>query len=51
MSFRWIDSRALVLLHDESLAIHGGASGIRDRGLLERLNGWHLSIDRRSRPA
>jgi death-on-curing protein len=35
MSFRWIDSRALVLLHDESLAIHGGASGIRDRGLLE----------------
>jgi death on curing protein len=35
MSFRWIDSRALVLLHDESLAIHGRASGIRDRGLLE----------------
>ena len=35
MSFRWIDSRALVLLHDESLAIHGGASGIRDQGMLE----------------
>jgi death-on-curing protein len=35
MSFRWIDQRALLLLHDESLAIHGGASGIRDQGLLE----------------
>jgi len=35
MSFRWLDPRALALLHDESLAIHGGASGIRDEGLLE----------------
>lgn len=35
MSFRWLDPRALVLLHDESLAIHGGASGVRDPGLLE----------------
>ncbi len=35
MSWRWIDRRLLVLLHDESLAMHGGASGIRDEGLLE----------------
>lgn len=35
MSFRWLDPKALVLLHDESLAIHGGASGVRDEGLLE----------------
>jgi death-on-curing protein len=35
MSWRWIDRRMLVLLHDESLAMHGGASGIRDEGLLE----------------
>lgn len=35
MSWRWIDKRLLVLLHDESLAEHGGASGIRDAGLLE----------------
>lgn len=35
MSWRWIDRRMLMLLHDESLAMHGGASGIRDEGLLE----------------
>ncbi len=35
MNWRWIDHRALELLHDESLAEHGGASGVRDHGLLE----------------
>ena len=35
MSWRWIDRRAIELLHDESLAEHGGASGLRDEGLLE----------------
>lgn len=35
MTWRWIDRTALVLLHDESLAEHGGAAGIRDEGLLE----------------
>lgn len=35
MNWRWIDRRALELLHDESLAEHGGASGLRDEGLLE----------------
>ena len=35
MSFRWINRQALVLLHDESLAIHGGATGLRDEGLFE----------------
>lgn len=35
MSLRWIDRRALDLLHDESIAEHGGASGVRDEGLLE----------------
>lgn len=33
--FRWIDKRLLITLHDESLALHGGASGIRDEGLLD----------------
>lgn len=33
--WRWIDKRALILLHDESLAEHGGASGLRDEGLLD----------------
>ena len=32
---KWIDQRALVLLHRESLAVHGGRAGIPDKGLLE----------------
>ncbi|HZE91086.1 MAG TPA: type II toxin-antitoxin system death-on-curing family toxin [Rhizobacter sp.] len=35
MNWRWIDKRLLMLLHDESLADHGGASGLRDEGLLD----------------
>jgi death-on-curing protein len=35
MSWRWVDKNALILLHDESLAEHGGRAGIRDVGLLE----------------
>jgi len=35
MNWHWVDRRAIVLLHDESLAEHGGASGLRDEGLLE----------------
>jgi death-on-curing protein len=34
-AWRWIDRRVLLLLHDESIAEHGGAPGIRDEGLLE----------------
>ena len=34
-TWRWVDRQALVLLHDESLAEHGGAPGLRDPGLLE----------------
>ncbi|MGA7218395.1 MAG: type II toxin-antitoxin system death-on-curing family toxin [Candidatus Sulfotelmatobacter sp.] len=32
---RWIDPRALLLLHGETLAEHGGLAGVRDHGLLE----------------
>ena len=35
MKWKWIDKRVLLLLHDESLAGHGGASGLRDEGLLD----------------
>ncbi len=35
MTWRWIDRQLLTLLHDESLAMHGGLPGIRDVGLLE----------------
>lgn len=33
--WRWVDKRLLLVLHDESLALHGGLSGIRDAGLLD----------------
>ncbi|MBS3912550.1 MAG: type II toxin-antitoxin system death-on-curing family toxin [Hydrogenophaga sp.] len=33
--WRFISRRALELLHDESLAEHGGRPGLRDPGLLE----------------
>lgn len=33
--WRWIDRRALILLHDESLAEHGGRPGVHDGRLLE----------------
>jgi death on curing protein len=35
MKWRWIDKRLLLILHDESLAEHGGACGLRDEGLLD----------------
>lgn len=31
----WVERTAVLLLHDESIALHGGASGVRDVGLLE----------------
>lgn len=34
-NWRWIDRRTLELLHDESIAEHGGAAGVRDVGLFE----------------
>jgi death on curing protein len=32
---RWLDARALVLLHAETLAEHGGLTGIRDAGAFD----------------
>jgi death on curing protein len=31
----WIDERDVLAIHDRLLALHGGASGVRDRGLLQ----------------
>jgi len=31
----WVDKQALLLLHGESLAVHGGLAGLRDEGLLD----------------
>lgn len=30
--WKWINRQVLLLLHDESLAEHGGSSGLRDEG-------------------
>jgi death on curing protein len=35
MNWRWVNKRVLLMLHDESLALHGGGTGIRDEGLLD----------------
>ncbi len=34
MTWRWVSKSALLLLHGESVAEHGGAAGLRDEGLL-----------------
>lgn len=34
-AWRWVDKNLLILLHDESLAEHGGDSGLRDASLLD----------------
>jgi death-on-curing protein len=35
VSWRWVERRLLILLHGESLAMHGGQPGLRDENLLE----------------
>jgi death-on-curing protein len=35
MGWRWIDKRALLLLHGESLSEHGGAGGMRDESVFD----------------
>jgi len=39
----WIDKRALMLLHTETLAQFGGVSGLRDESLLESAYGFGLA--------
>jgi len=34
-NIRWVSKKALLLLHEESLAEFGGARGLRDEGLLD----------------
>ncbi len=35
IEIKWLNQRSLLLLHEESLAQHGGLPGLRDAGLLE----------------
>lgn len=50
MAWRWINKQALLLLHDESLSLHGGASGIRDEGLLDSALARPLHLDHYGSP-
>lgn len=33
--WKWIDKQLLIILHNESLVLHGGTPGIRDENLLD----------------
>lgn len=48
--WRWIDKRALLMLHDESLAEHGGAGGLRDEGLFDSARARPLNLAACSEP-
>ena len=50
MTWLWIDKQALLLLHNESLAEHGGMSGLRDEGLLESALARPLNLDNYGNP-
>jgi death-on-curing protein len=40
----WIEERDVLVLHDRLLALHGGAEGVRDQGLLQSALGRPLNI-------
>ena len=50
-SWEWLDRQVLLLLHDESLAEHGGASGLRDEGLLDSALARPLNLSLYEEPA
>jgi len=50
MTWHWIDKRALLRLHDESLAEHGGISGLRDEGLLDSALSRPLNLEAYGNP-
>jgi len=35
IEIEWLTAEMVVAIHDEQLAVHGGPSGVRDRGALE----------------
>jgi death-on-curing protein len=50
-NWRWISKQALLLLHAESLAEHGGGEGIRDEGLLDSALARPLNVLAYANPA
>ncbi len=49
--WRWISKKALLLLHAESLAEHGGGEGVRDEGLLDSALARPLNVVAYADPA
>ena len=49
-SWKWISRQVLLLLHDESLAEHGGMTGLRDEGLLDSALGRPPNLDHYGTP-
>jgi death-on-curing protein len=50
MSWKRVDKRALLLLHGESLAEHGGADGIRDEGPLDSALSRPINLEAYGQP-
>lgn len=48
--FRWLDKQLLVILHDESLVLYGGASGIHDDGLLDSVLNRDVNLAMHANP-
>jgi death-on-curing protein len=47
----WVLRETVLLLHEQSLAVHGGTSGIRDEGLLDSALGRPLNLLAYGQPA
>ena len=48
--WKWVSREVLLLLHDESLAEHGGMTGLRDEGLLDSALGRPPNLDHYGSP-
>lgn len=48
--WKWVSREVLLLLHDESLAEHGGMAGLRDEGLLDSALGRPPNLDHYGTP-
>lgn len=51
MTWRWLSKPALLLLHGESVAEHGGSAGLRDEGLLDSALARPLNLVAYASPA
>lgn len=49
-AWRWIGIATVLAINDEQLAEHGGASGVRDRGLLESAMARPINLAAYGRP-